>query len=67
MANSEIEIGSRVRLSDGTRWKIKDDNPIGVTGTVSDSYGWVDVDWDNCEWNSYLGCDEDLIVVECEE
>lgn len=62
--NKDIQVGSRVKLSEDTKWTISDYNPIGVLGTVIDVDSWVEVDWDNGEWNSYQGCHDDLIVVE---
>ena len=64
MMNKDIPVGSRVRLSEDTKWTIKNDNPTGVLCTVIDVDSWVEVDWDNDSWNSYKGCHDDLIVVE---
>lgn len=62
MANRDLEIGSKVKLSEDTRWTIGDFNPIGIYGTVLDVDSWVHVAWSNGFDNAYMCNDNDLII-----
>ncbi|AUR89115.1 hypothetical protein NVP1121O_087 [Vibrio phage 1.121.O._10N.286.46.C4] len=68
--NKDLQVGDRVTLSPDSSWNKPDSlvacvcNPLGVEGVVDAVHTWVDVTWDNGEWNSYSGADSDLIKVE---
>lgn len=41
MMNKDLEVGSRVTLSPDTSWDLSKDNPIGISGTISEVDWWV--------------------------
>lgn len=73
--NKDLEIGSRVKLSEDSEWMTprsydeptESSNPFGVVGTIranltsADEEFGVHVDWDNGQCNHYRGTDCDLI------
>lgn len=65
-SNDDLKVGDTVMLSKGSLWPVKDSNPRGVNGLVTDtgSLGWIAVEWVNGEFNCYKKSDNDLILLE---
>ncbi|MGL5281024.1 MAG: hypothetical protein ACRC8W_04590 [Plesiomonas shigelloides] len=64
--NKDLQVGQRVLLSPDSEWTHGDTNPLDCEGTVSEIGGtsWVDVRWDNGEWNAYRPDACDLIPLD---
>lgn len=66
MANKDIPLGTRVKLSPESDWVGDPGNPTyceGLTMQPNFYATWVYVRWDNGEWNTYKPYDSDLIVI----
>lgn len=64
MANSDLLMGSIVKLSPDHKWYPNVANPVDCTGEVYDKQEYVYVKWHNGHRNCYKASDTDLILIE---